>query len=172
MQDGAKQLSGIPCPLPIRIWALWLAALATSLQVAFGGVAQAGQAFERWNLPIAGVAVQINRVQYFSLSALVREGRPMFVIGTQCSAHIRLGRRAEYLACSQCALGFHDTPRCVVERRDHGLVVLSAVWYQVHVFNRLSTQLVTFIPSRSVPSPVFFAPFESTRSPCCRSSLL
>ena len=63
----------------------------------------------RWNLPIAGVAVQINRVQYFSLSALVREGRPIFVICTQHSAHSRLGRRGRYtaraglLACSQCA---------------------------------------------------------------------
>jgi hypothetical protein len=38
----------------------------------------------RWNLPIAGVAVQIDRVQYFSLSALVREGRPIFVI---CTVH-------------------------------------------------------------------------------------
>ena len=74
--EWRKSLFGIPCPLPIKTWALWLATLATSLQVAFGGVAQTGQAFERWNLPIAGVAVQINRVQYFSLSALVREGRP------------------------------------------------------------------------------------------------
>jgi hypothetical protein len=33
-----------------------------------------------WNLPIAGAAVQINRVQYFSLSALVRQDRPVFVM--------------------------------------------------------------------------------------------
>lgn len=57
----------------------------------------------RWNLPIAGVAVQINRVQYFSLSALVREGRPIYVMCTQqCSAHIRLGRRDRYNARAGC----------------------------------------------------------------------
>ena len=87
MQNGANHclvFLAVATRLPIRIWALWLAALATSLQVAFGGGAQPGQACEQWNLPIAGVAVQINRVQYFSLSALVREGRPIFVI---CTVH-------------------------------------------------------------------------------------
>ena len=112
MQDGANcrlVFLVVATRLPIGIWALWLATLATSLQVAFGGGAQPGQACERWNLPIAGVAVQINRVQYFSLSALVREGRPIFVICTQHSAHSRLGRRGRYtaraglLARSQCA---------------------------------------------------------------------
>jgi len=85
MQNGAKHhpvFLVVATRLSIKIWALWLATLATSLQVAFGGVAQPGQDCERWNLPIAGVAVQINRVQYFSLSALVREGSPICVICT------------------------------------------------------------------------------------------
>lgn len=50
---------------------------------AFGGVAQPCQDIERWNLPIAGGAAQMgNRVQY-SLSALVHEDRPIFVMSSQ-----------------------------------------------------------------------------------------
>lgn len=55
-----------------------------------------------------------------SLSALVREGRPIFVMCTQqCSAHIRSGRRDRYnaragcLACSECALNIFTTTQSI-----------------------------------------------------------
>ena len=132
MQNGAKQrliFLVVATRLPIGIWALWLATLATSLQVAFGGGAQPGQACEQWNLPIAGVAVQINRVQYFSLSALVREGRPIFVI---CTVHIvrlisywegevDILRELNFLHAHNARWTYE---RCATEWKDTELVVL------------------------------------------------
>ena len=99
--EWRKQLSGIPCPLPRECLSESghcgsrpSQPVCKSHLVELPSLAKPAN---RWNLPIAGVAVQINRVQYSSLSALVREGRPIFVMCTQqCSAHIRLGRRDRY----------------------------------------------------------------------------
>ena len=83
----------------------------------------------RWNLPIAGVAVQINRVQYFSLSALVREGKPIFVI---CTVHdVRLISDWEGEICMLRKLRFLHAHKahwkyklCATELENTGLVVL------------------------------------------------
>lgn len=82
----------------------------------------------RWNLPIVGVAVQINRVQYFSLSALVREGRPIFVICTvlivrlisDWEGEVDILRELDFLHAQDARWTYEQ---CATEWKDTELVV-------------------------------------------------
>lgn len=70
---------------------------------AFGEVSKPGQASYRWNLPIAGVALQMNRVQHPIPSSRLGNSRSVFVNDRYSQLGSRLGWQWSYVHPDQHA---------------------------------------------------------------------
>ena len=107
-----KNIAWYSLPLPIICWALWQQPVCRLHLVELPSQAKPAN---RCNLPIAGAAVQMNRVQYFSLSALVREDKPIFVMLFIMFGSYQIGK-ARWTCCATraacmfriCAEGSHE----------------------------------------------------------------